>query len=776
MKLARIAFRTKLLLIIGLAITLTESVLLGVEVSGIEQRVNQELNSQAEAAARQGAKSLATAVWELNRDQAAQILAGLALNPDFVSAVVTDQSDSEFVRFGSTTRRATTDIAATAAILLEDVGEPRPIGRLSITLSRDRIFAQQRAAIAKSAYNATIDIAMVFLAAFIGIYLITRPMEAIIAAMLRVAKGDTDQQTPYIGRRDQLGALAMAVEAFRGEISRRKGVEEELRATHAKLESRVSERTAELRVLNSALLESEEMARGIVDTALDAFIQMDEAGKVVNWNRQAEAIFGWSREEAVGNLLADMIIPENYRTRHGEGLVQFLRNGDSSVLGKRFEIDARRRDGREIKVELAVTALRRRSGYLFNGFIRDITEKIAAEEQLRHAQKMEAVGQLTGGIAHDFNNMLTVITGTIEILGDAVADKPQLTEIAGLISQAADRGAELTSRLLAFARKQPLQPQEVDINALMIEAAKLMRPTLGEHIDIEPTLENDIGLVHVDPNQLTSALLNLAINARDAMPNGGKLALVTSTIEIDESDCESDSELESGNYVVVAVSDSGTGIPEAIRDRIFEPFFSTKETGKGTGLGLSMVYGFVKQSGGHIKVYSEEAHGTTFRIYLPQAGDTQAAQQAGPVSASLMEGRSETILVVEDDPLVRSFVRTQLQSLGYRTISAVNAAEALAIINGGAAFDLLFTDLIMPGQMDGRQLADETAKLRPGLKVLFTSGYTEDAIVHHGRLDPGILLLAKPYRKSDLARMLRIALDSDSALPPLENIQLRRAN
>jgi nitrogen-specific signal transduction histidine kinase/CheY-like chemotaxis protein len=409
-----------------------------------------------------------------------------------------------------------------------------------------------------------------------------------------------------------------------------------------------------------------------------------------------------------------------------------------------------------------MTALRRGSGYVFNAFVRDLTEKIAIEEQFRQSQKMEAVGQLTGGIAHDFNNMLTVITGTIDILADAVADKPQLAAIAKLISEAADRGAELTGHLLAFARKQPLQPRETDINALMADAVRLLRPTLGEHIEIESAFEADPWPALVDPTQLTSTLLNLAVNARDAMPGGGKLTVETKNVVLDETYANTNRDVQPGNYVMIAMSDTGTGIPEAIRERVFEPFFSTKEVGKGTGLGLSMVYGFVKQSEGHINIYSEEGHGTTIRIYLPQAG-AQTEASVDVAAAPALEGGNETILVVEDDAMVRAYVTARLQGFGYRTIEAATAAETLAIVDRGVPFDLLFTDVIMPGGMNGRQLAAEAAKRRSPLKVLFTSGYTEKAMVHHGRLDPGVLL-AKPYRNSELARMVRMALGTNSGL------------
>jgi signal transduction histidine kinase/ActR/RegA family two-component response regulator len=392
---------------------------------------------------------------------------------------------------------------------------------------------------------------------------------------------------------------------------------------------------------------------------------------------------------------------------------------------------------------------------------RDLTEKQAAEAQFRQAQKMEAVGQLTGGVAHDFNNILTVITGTIGILTEAVADRPQLVAIAKMIDEAAERGASLTKHLLAFARKQPLQPREVDVNALVLETAKLLHPTLGEQIEIAPLLAADAWTALVDPNQLTTAILNLALNARDAMPSGGKLALETNNVYLDDGYANLHNEVTVGNYVMIAVSDTGSGIPAANLEKVFDPFFTTKQVGKGTGLGLSMVFGFVKQSNGHIKIYSEEGHGTTVKIYLPRAtGLGQTAAEA--LASSGIEGGHEVVLVVEDDALVRRYVVTQVQSLGYTTLEASNAAEALDVIGKAATIDLLFTDVIMPGSMNGRQLVDEALKRRPSLKTLFTSGYTENAIVHHGRLDSGVLLLAKPYRKSDLARMIRMALDGRS--------------
>jgi PAS domain S-box-containing protein len=528
--------------------------------------------------------------------------------------------------------------------------------------------------------------------------------------------------------------------------------------------SKIARDITESKKVREALLDSERMARGIIDTALDAFVQMDQSGIIIDWNPQAETVFGWSRDEAVGKRLSELIVPERNRSRHTEGLAHFLRSGETAILGKRLEIEALRRDGNEIKVELSVTALFRRGGTVFNGFIRDLTEKLAAEERHRQSQKMEAIGQLVGGIAHDFNNMLTVITGTIDLLAEGVADDPQLLSIASLISEAADRGAELTGHLLAFARKQPLQPRETDINALIVAARGLFRRSLGEQIEIEAILDENAWPALVDPTQLTTALLNLAINARDAMPGSGKLTLETKNVVLDDSYARANRDVQPGDYVMIAVSDTGTGIPEAIVDRVFEPFFSTKEVGKGTGLGLSMVYGFVKQSSGHIKIYSEVGHGTTIKLYLPQSGRHPEPVMAAPLGPAI-EGGSETVLIVEDDALVRTYVTTRLKNLGYQTLEAADAAEAIAIADRGVAFDLLFTDVIMTGTMNGRQLADAMAKRRPGIKVLFTSGYTENAIVHHGRLDPGVLLLAKPYRNAELARMMRRALAAAEPTP-----------
>ncbi|VIO77944.1 Blue-light-activated protein [Bradyrhizobium ivorense] len=388
-------------------------------------------------------------------------------------------------------------------------------------------------------------------------------------------------------------------------------------------------------------------------------------------------------------------------------------------------------------------------------------EQLEAEQKLRQVQKMEAVGHLTGGIAHDFNNILTVITGLIDILAEAVEHDAALSSVTKMISDAASRGAEVTKHLLAFSRQQPLQPREADLNTLVQDTARLLRPSLGEQIEIETSLEPDAWPAFIDPNHMATALLNLAVNARDAMPDGGKLMLETSNVILDETYAASNLDVRAGEYVMVAVSDTGAGIPETIREKVFEPFFTTKDTGKGTGLGLSMVYGFIKQSDGHLKIYSEEGHGTSIKLYLPRSsGDMEEAEPPAAVDA---RGGNETILVVEDDPLVRNYVSAQLEQLGYRTLVTANGPEALAAIDKGFVCDVLFTDVIMSGGMNGRQVADAVLAKLPSVRVLFTSGYTEDAIFHHGRLDPDVTLLAKPYRKSDLARMIRQVLTQPPA-------------
>ncbi len=379
--------------------------------------------------------------------------------------------------------------------------------------------------------------------------------------------------------------------------------------------------------------------------------------------------------------------------------------------------------------------------------------------RLQQSQRMEAVGQLTGGIAHDFNNLLTVVMGNTELLLECKDVDAQQRMLATQIANAAQRGAELTQRLLAFARKQALDPKAVDVNQLAADLDPMLRRTLGEHIEINLVRAGGLWPALVDPGQLENALLNLCLNARDAMPTGGRLTLETANVRLDAEYAARHSEVVAGQYVMLAVSDTGQGIAADLLPRVFEPFYTTKPKGKGTGLGLSMVYGFAKQSGGHVGIYSEPAQGTTVKLYLPRHGGGGGACVAQPQASPGVAGGSETILLVEDDDAVRSYAGAALRSFGYRVVEAADGPSALALVGQREDLDLLFTDVVMPGGMNGRALADAARQLRPGLRVLYTSGYTEDAIVHHGRLDPGAHLLGKPYRRSDLGRAIRAALE-----------------
>lgn len=510
-----------------------------------------------------------------------------------------------------------------------------------------------------------------------------------------------------------------------------------------------------------ALRESEAVARGVLDTALDAYVRMDQEGRITEWNVMAENTFGWPRGEAIGRSVADTIIPPVQREAHYKGLARFLATGEARILNRRIELQALHRSGREFPIEATIIALDTDRGRVFSAFVRDLTEKKHAEEQLRQAQKMEAVGQLTGGVAHDFNNLLTVIIGSLDLASGSTAREPQLADLITRALNAAERGVALTHRLLAFSRQQTLQPTQTDLNQLVSGMIDLLRRTLGEQVEIVNRLNKNLWPALADKSQVENALLNLAINSRDAMSDGGKLTIETANVPLDAEYAARNTEVKPGDYVMLAVADTGTGMSPEIVERALEPFFTTKAVGKGSGLGLSMIYGFAKQSGGHLKIYSEVGHGTTVKLYLPRATVVETAA-AAPLSGSEDLRGSETILVVEDDDAVREIAVAHLQGFGYRVLEARDGASAVALLHSPGTIDLLFTDVVMPGEMKGRQLADEGRRLRPDMKVLFTSGYTQNAIVHHGRLEEGIHLLSKPYRRNDLARKVREVLDGES--------------
>jgi signal transduction histidine kinase/ActR/RegA family two-component response regulator len=384
-----------------------------------------------------------------------------------------------------------------------------------------------------------------------------------------------------------------------------------------------------------------------------------------------------------------------------------------------------------------------------------------AHEALRQSQKMEAVGQLTGGIAHDFNNMLAVVMGSLDLLVRRIGDgDARAKRYADAAADGARRAAQLTQRLLAFSRQQPLRPEPLDINKLVAGMSDLLRRSLGADIQLETVLAGGLWRTHADPNQLENVILNLAVNARDAMPGGGRLTIESQNAHLDERYCSTHLGVASGQYVLVAVTDTGSGMPQDVIAKAFDPFFTTKEVGKGTGLGLSQVYGFVKQSAGHVKIYSEVGQGTTVKIYLPRfiGGGPEDADLQDAEDVPLGE-QHEVVLVVEDEPAVRQFSVDAVRELGYRVLEADGGVAALRLLDAHPEIAVLFTDVVMP-EVNGAKLADEVRRRRPDIKVLFTTGYTRNAVVHNGVLDPGVQMIGKPFTIDELAGKLREVLDT----------------
>lgn len=477
------------------------------------------------------------------------------------------------------------------------------------------------------------------------------------------------------------------------------------------------------------------------------------------WSQSLLDTYGYDPQGLHNDLTAweAWIHPED-RARVTASLDSVIRSGEGNWTSEYRFVCA---DGRALDVVARGLVLRDEAGTPVRviGSTTNVTELRGLEKKLRQSQKLEAVGQLTGGIAHDFNNLLTIIVGSAEALTEVHANDPRARELAETTLQAAERGANLTNRLLSFARLQALAPQQIDPGQLLSGLEGLIRRTIDEDIEIAIRASADVLPIEADPGQLENAILNLVINARDAMPDGGRLVVEASNVTLAPADLLDYEGMTSGQHVMIAVSDTGCGMPREIAERVFEPFFTTKEVGKGSGLGLSMVWGFVRQSNGHAQIHSEPGKGTTVRLYFPAVSRMEAQGAAQKKSAALMGG-TESILVVEDDDLVRDHVVMQLGSLGYRVRQAASAADALDVLNEDDSIDLLFTDVVMPGAMNGKQLADAALLRRPDLKVLFTSGYTEDAIVHQGRLDPGVNLLGKPYRRAELVAKIRQVLGS----------------
>ena len=510
---------------------------------------------------------------------------------------------------------------------------------------------------------------------------------------------------------------------------------------------------------NSALYreirDARDFLQSITENSPDAIITTDGQGRVTYFSRGAEAMFGYSAEEMIGTAVVDLYPGGREEARSvkrrlaEEGL---LRNYESGFLAK---------DGRRVEISASISVLRDASGAAVGtlGLLKDIAERRQLEEQLRQSQKMDAIGRLAGGIAHDFNNLLTVIAGRAQMILARLRPEEPIHRDATLVRTTADRAAALTQQLLAFSRKQVLQPQVLDLNAVMTAMEPMLSRLIGEDIELAVVPAPGLDRVKADPGQIEQVIVNLVVNSRDAMPQGGRLTIETANVDLDEAYARRHVSVPAGRYVILAVSDSGSGMDEQTRSRVFEPFFTTKEPGKGTGLGLATVYGIVKQSGGDIRLYSEVGTGTTFKIYLPRVAEmVSLPDPATSVSATAPRG-DETVLLVEDEPEVRDLAREILEGSGYTVLQACDALEAVFIAERHAGpIHLLLTDVIMPRQ-SGRALVERLRPLRPEMQVLYMSGYTNEAIVRHGVLDPDTLFIQKPFSPAALGHKVRAAID-----------------
>ncbi|MCS3758779.1 ATP-binding protein [Bradyrhizobium centrosematis] len=698
--------------------------------------------------------SLGESLWNLDQNQLKLQLDGILRLPDIRAAEVreiADRPDPIRLAVGEPSTRSvvTRDYPLNTTVQ----GTAREIGLLHVEATLTDIYQHllNRALVILASQAAKTFLVSLFIIYMFHL-LVTRHLAAIAEFVSKYSLARPppplrlERRPPY-----EADELDKVIDAFNAMCANLEHAYGELREANANLERDLKIR----RRAEEDARASEERFRDYAETASDWFWETGPDHRFTYLSDRVVA-FGMDPKVRVGTRRIDTALdretePEKWRAH--------LAALDRHEPFRKFEYRGHDTKGRihhfSVNGKPVFDADGRFTGY--RGSATDLTAQHETEERLRQSQKMDAIGQLTGGVAHDFNNVLTVITGTIEIIRDGLADKPELAAIAQLIDDAAARGAEITSQLLTFARRQPLAPREIDVNALVVETAKLLKPILGEHIEIDIRLADDAWPAMADPSQLSSAIVNLAVNARDAMPGGGRLTLETANREFEGAGSAADGDAVRGAFVMVAVGDTGHGIPADIRDRVFEPFFTTKGIGRGTGLGLSMVYGFARQTGGTVAVESEEGAGTVMRLFLPRSKG-EAPARATPVQAPVTARGQETILVVEDDPLVQGYVIAQLGSLGYRTLVAGDGASALALVDQGAKFDLLFTDIIMPGGMNGRELADAVRLRRPGVKVLYTSGYTDDAIVHEGHLDPGVTLLGKPYRKSELSQRIREVL------------------
>ena len=643
---------------------------------------------------------------------------------------------------------------------------------LASALATDsRIRLEREAEAASAASSMTVGNLMVLIFTMLAVaYILSkqraeslaRPLTVLSKATRRLTDGRLHEDIP-VESSDEIGELTRSFNTMRASMQQ---AHAELREANILLEQRVGERTAQLATTNDsltleiaehqqtekALRDSEARLLAMTKAIPDLVFVVDEDG------RYCEILAARRDQIAIGPLRGKFL-NQVHPPEMAEFFLDIIRRALATQRIQIAEYELATPSGlrwfesRTAPLEVQFDA---KSAAIV--VARDITQRKQSEAQLRQAQKMQAIGQLTGGIAHDFNNLLAIIMGNLELLHEQLTAQPRLHQLTQQALKAVDRGANLSRRLLAFARRQPLLAQPTDLNQRVLGMLDLLRRTLGATIQIDTILAADLEQTLIDPDQFENALLNLVINARNAMPQGGRLTLETANVRLDAGYAAHE-EVQPGSYVMLAVSDTGTGMTPEVLERVFEPFFTTKETGKGSGLGLSMVYGLVKQSGGHITIYSEPGQGTTVRLYLPPTSSAATpAAEPPPVADSAIQGQGETILVVEDDADVRLFAVNALHGMGYEVQQAGDAETAIRLLETMPRIALLFTDIVLPGEMDGVRLAAEAQRRYPGLRVLFTSGYTEHALIGSGQIAEGVDVLAKPYRKVELGKKLRMLL------------------
>ncbi len=755
--LARHSIYTRSMIAVGLVLVVITLIVAGLGAVSEWRRLDDQLHDRVRAMAARQAVAVSSATWDLNREEARLILSALTLDPDLIAAWVTDEKGRPFVQIGTPTAVQEEDVTASAAMLHDDAGKERTIGTLHVALSHAGVEAVQTQSLLRSLLLTLVQLVAVLAATYMAIRHVLDPLARVTDRMIDVAGGSLAEPVPHADRRDQVGDVARAVESLRAVASEQLTAETALRHAHEELELRVEERTAELRAeiaerkrAEADLARSQELISAVVANSPAEIFVRDLEGRFIMVNKAWEDAMGLRQAEVIGKTarevlplnLADIFHAQETPVREGgqvldEEIRIALPEGDRTMHTVKFPLIDGTGEVRGV-----------------GGIISDVTELKRADAQLRQAQKMEVVGQLTGGVAHDFNNLLAVIQGNVELLRGAGEERGPMIDT---VVRAVKRGAELTQRLLAFSRRQPLDAQILDLRRLTDETHGLLTRTFPETITIETKVTPDPWPVLVDQGQLENALLNLAVNARDAMPNGGHIAIECANQHLDEAIGTEDDDIGPGDFVTVTVRDSGTGMSPEVRDHAFEPFFTTKEVGQGSGLGLSMIYGFVKQSGGHVVLDSVGGAGTAVTLYLPRAyGEVAPIVEAA--NPAPLAGHGETILVIEDDDDVRRMAVRILESLGYTVQEAHDAETARALVFGGDGTDLVLSDIVLPGGVDGPTLAAEFSETYPEMPIVFMSGYPAERSGGQFPVSSESILLNKPFRRADLAQTVSRAL------------------